>query len=105
MDNNGDSISDEELDKRYREIVDSFIDQANELTGHNSPENVGMAMLFAASRFNAFVVSQHAKDLGSYQADLPRAREFFSSRYAEMLQENLDDYMKIYQKYASFVKN
>ena len=97
MDNNGDSISDEELDKRYREIV--------ELAGHNSPENVGMAMLFAASRFNAFVVSQHAKDLGSYQADLPRAREFFSSRYAEMLQENLDDYMKIYQKYASFVKN
>jgi len=59
-----DSISEEEVDALYRNMIDAFIDHANELAEQNSPENVGMALLFAASRFNAFVVSQHAENIG-----------------------------------------
>jgi len=95
-------ISDEELDKRYRQMIDTFIDQANTLAENNSPENVGMALLFAASRFNAFVVSQHAESLEAYEKDLDKARSFFSSQYQEMLDENLDDYKKVYEKYYKF---
>ena len=51
-----DSIIDDELDAVYRRMVDLFIDLANELAEDNSPENVGMALLYAASRFNAHVV-------------------------------------------------
>ena len=61
MESTEDVISDEELDKRYRELIDSFIDHANELSAHNSIENVGLALLFAASRFNAYVVSSTRK--------------------------------------------
>ncbi|MFT5504830.1 MAG: hypothetical protein ACI845_002562 [Gammaproteobacteria bacterium] len=98
------SISEEELDSRYREIVDSFIDQANELAGHNSIENVGMAMLFAASRFNAYVVSQHADNKEKYKADRPKAQSFFMSQYKDMLDENLEDYEEVFQKYHEFTK-
>ena len=97
-------FDDEELDARFREIVDSFIDQANDLAGHNSIENVGMALLYAAARFNAYVVSQHADSEQDYLADLPRAREFFLKQYREMLEENLDDYQRVYQKYGQFRK-
>ena len=98
------TLSDEELDEQYRRMVDSFIDQANELAEANSAENVGMALLYAASRFNAHVVSQHAKDQEGYEKDLPRARDFFCGQYQRMLDENLEDYKSIYGKYANFMR-
>ena len=99
-----DTITDDELDATYRRMVDLFIDQANELAEDNSPENVGMAMLFAASRFNAHVVSQHAQTLEEYERDLAKAREFFLAQYQQMLDENLEDYKQVYSKYAQFLK-
>lgn len=98
-------IDDEELDRRYRAMIDSFIDQANQHAENNSPENIGMALLFAASRFNAFVVSQHAETLHAYEKDLGKAREFFVKQYQDMLEENLQDYKSVYQKYGQFIKN
>jgi hypothetical protein len=97
-------ISDEELDARHREMIDSFIDRANELSDHNSPENIGMALLYAASRFNAFVVSEHAKDFQAYENDLEKAEEFFVSQYRNMLGENLEDYKKVFEKYYKFTR-
>jgi len=99
-----DSISDDELDAVYRHMVDLFIDRANELAEDNSPQNVGMALLYAASRFNAHVVSQHAESLESYERDLPEAQDFFVKQYQQMLDENLEDYKQVYSKYAQFLK-
>ena len=99
-----DSINEEEVDALYRKMIDSFIDRANELAEQNSPENVGMALLFAASRFNAFVVSQHAENIDDYEKDVQKARDFFMSQYQEMLNENLEDYKKVYAKYYEFTK-
>ncbi len=98
------AINDDELDTQYRQIIDNFIDQANTLAENNSPENVGMALLFAASRFNAYVVSQHAENIENYEKDLEKARSFFSAQYLEMLDENLDDYKRIYDKYFQFTR-
>jgi len=98
------TLSDEELDAIYRGMVDSFIDRANELAETNSAENVGMAMLYAAARFNAHVVSQHAETAQDYERDLPKAREFFRDQYQRMLDENLEDYKSVYSKYANFMR-
>jgi len=100
-----DSPTDEDIDTLYRQMIDSFIDRANQLAEQNSPENVGMALLFAASRFNSFVVSQHAENLEGYQSDIPRAKSFFTAQYEEMLDENLEDYKQAFDKYAKYVKN
>ena len=99
-----DTLSDEELDEIYRRMVDMFIDRANEFAESESQENVGMALLYAASRFNAFVVSQHANTLEDYERDLPKARDFFRGQYREMLDENLEDYKQVYTKYAHLLK-
>ena len=99
-----DVISDEELDEVYRRMVDLFIDRANEFAETNSQENVGMALLYAAARFNAHVVSQHAQSLEDYERDLPRAQKFFMEQYQQMLDENLEDYKEVYSKYAQFLK-
>ena len=99
-----DEISDEELDEIFRRMADSFIDQANEFADSESRENVSLALLYAASRFNAHVVSQHANTLEDYERDLPRAREFFSNQYQRMLEENLEDYKQVYTKYSHLIK-
>ena len=99
-----DTISDEELDAVYRAMVDLFIDHANELAEDNSPENVGMALLFASSRFSAHVVSQHAQTLEDFERDLPKARAFFMQQYQQMLDENFEDYKEVYSKYAHLLK-
>lgn len=99
-----DTISDEELDEIYRRMVDLFIDRANEFAETNSQENVGLALLYAAARFNAHVVSQHANTLEDYAKDIPRARQFFQGQYAEMLEENLEDYKQVFTRYANFIK-
>lgn len=98
------NLSDEELDEILRQMADSFIDRANELAETNSPENVSMALLYAASRFNAHVVSQHAEDEEAYEKDIPRAREFFGEQYRRMLDENLEDYKRVYGKYANLMR-
>lgn len=90
-------MTDEELDEHFRQLVDAFIDQANELVRHSNPQNVGQALLHAASRYNAFVVSSHAPTLAEYNRDLFRARDFFVTQYEEMLDANLADYKKIYE--------
>lgn len=98
------TLSDEELDEIYRRMVDMFIDRANELAESESQENVGMALLYAASRFNAFVVSQHANTLEDYERDMSKARDFFRAQYQQMLDENLEDYKQVYTKYAHLIK-
>ena len=98
------TLSDEELDEIYRAMVDSFIDRANELAEGNSMENVGMALLYAASRYNAHVVSQHAENAEAYDREVPKAREFFCDQYQRMLDENLEDYKSVYSKYANLMR-
>ena len=97
-------LSDEELDEILRHMADSFIDRANEFTGDYSVENINLALLYAAARFNAFVVSQHAETLEDYDRDVPRAREFFQQQYQQMLDENFEDYKQLYTRYAHLTK-
>lgn len=100
-------MSDEDLDKEFRRIADSFIDLANRHVNSGNREIVSMALLYAAARFNSFVVAAHAPDVKKYDADRAKASEFFLGKYREMLDENLDDYRRQYDadlKYADFMK-
>lgn len=99
-------MSDEDLDKQFRNVADAFIHLANKQAETVPRENVSMALLYAAARFNSFIVASHAPDEGKYQRDREAAFEFFLREYKRMLKENLDDYAKIYgeNKYAQFMK-
>ncbi|HEY5734869.1 MAG TPA: DUF3144 domain-containing protein [Gammaproteobacteria bacterium] len=100
-------MTEDETDKQFREIADAFIDLANSKKEQTHAENIGMAMLYAVSRFNAYVVAMHADNLEKYEADAPQAKAYFLQQYESMLEENIADYKKIYQpplKYAHLMK-
>ena len=90
-------MNDENIDHEFRRMADAFIDQANTFIDASAKENVGMALLYAASRFNAFVVASHAPSIHKFDQDRDKAIQFFSSEYVRMLEENLDDYKLIYE--------
>lgn len=89
-------MSDDEIDVEFRRVADAFIDQANKHAETVKREHVGMALLYAAARFNAFVVAAHAPHVEKFNSDRERAVQFFTAEYLRMLQENLDDYRGIY---------
>lgn len=93
-------MTDEATEREFRRVADIFIDLANEQIASAPKENVGMALLFAASRFNAFVVASHCKTLDRYESDREKAVEFFSKEYLRMLQENLEDYRRAFEEPA-----
>lgn len=100
-------MSEQDIDKEFRRMVDSFIGLAN---GHGEQmprENVSMALLYAAARYNSFIVSSHAATVEDYDASREKAYEFFLGQYRRMLAENLDDYRRVYDedfKYAHLKK-
>lgn len=90
-------MSDADVDLQFKAIADQFIDLANQQVKNAHAENVGMALLYAASRFNAYVVASNAENLEKYESDVKTASDFFQGKYQEMLRENLDDYKKAYE--------
>jgi hypothetical protein len=91
-------MSDDAVDKEFRKLIDSFIRLANQHVESSKRENVAMALLYAAARFNSFVVASHATELNTFDAERPMAVEHFAREYLRMLNENLDDYRKVYQE-------
>ena len=100
-------MTEDEIEQQFREFADSFIDLANKHAEQTHAENVGMSLLYAASRFNAYVVAMHADNLEQYEQDMPDAVKYFKEQYASMLEENIQDYKKVYQpklKYEHLMK-
>lgn len=89
-------MTDEELNAHFRELVDLFIDQGNELAKKSNSENVSLALLHAASRYNAYVVASHAESFDQYEQDIADAKSYFQSQYSNMLDENFEDYKQVY---------
>ena len=90
------SLSDEEVNLQFREIADAFIDLANDQSNRFNRENVSLALLYAAARFNAFIVAGHADDAVTYERDRNSAFDYFTGEYRRMLEENLDQYREMF---------
>lgn len=73
--------------KKIFDIADQFIHLANELSQKHSLEEVSTAMRYAASRYNAFEVSQRAPDILLARED---AIQWFTEQYNQMFIDNID---------------
>ena len=85
--------------EQFWKLADSFINLANEHYEKESDGKVGYAMLYAAARFNAFIVAStagHKQDLGE---EKQQATEYFTEQYRKMFSENLEDYENNFEQY------
>jgi hypothetical protein len=94
-------MSDVERDKQFWELADSFIQLANTHLNEAKPSKVSASALFAASRFNAFVITVSASSKEQLIAEKEAAIAYFLEQYETMLRENIDEHLTRYDQPTS----
>lgn len=90
----------EAVDDVFFDRADAHIALANDQINEQVSEGeVSASLLFAASRFNAWVNAmtfENAKEMEKAKAE---SIEFFVNEYRMMLEDNLSDYIENYEDY------
>jgi hypothetical protein len=92
-------MSNEQPDAQFWKLVDSFVKSANDLCGTAPGTKVSVSMLYAASRFSAFIAAQSAKSRADLVSHHDEAVEYLVKQFGNMLRENLSDYEANFDKY------
>ncbi|MGI9318536.1 MAG: DUF3144 domain-containing protein [bacterium] len=85
--------------EEFWKLADSFINLANEHYEKDGDGKVGYALLYAAARFNAFIVASTAGDQAELAAEKDPATDYFTEQYRKMFSENLEDYQSNFDQY------
>jgi hypothetical protein len=91
-------MSDLQRDKQFWDMADSFIQLANTHLNAEKPSRVSGSALFAASRFNAFVIAAATESKAQLIAEKEAAIAYFLGQYESMLRENLDEHLARYDQ-------
>ena len=88
-------------DQKFFENIDAYIALANAHEGNNrgAPQLVGASLLFAAARYNIFLVARAQNDLETYNGKKEEAKSYFMDQFSKMFDDNWDDYAKHYDRY------
>lgn len=80
-------------DQQFWDMTDSFIQLANTHLDTAKPIRVSECALFAAARFNAFVVTAASANKEQFIAEKEAAIAYFLDLYEKMLRENLEEHL------------
>lgn len=83
----------------FWERADQVIALANQQCEHNTGNEVATSLLYAAARFNAFLVSSRMNDAAKMAQEKDDAVAFFTEQYKRMLTDNFNDYIKNFEQY------
>jgi hypothetical protein len=89
-------MSDKSDDDLFWELVEKFIEQANNACEEVDPGIVSAALMNATARFNAFVVAQSSLDKNEFAEDVEGTTNYLSGRYRDFLKEHMEDYRANY---------
>lgn len=92
-------MSQEDTDKGFWDRADSFIGLANGYCNETPRGKVSTSLLYAAARFNSFIVASHAESAEQMKTEKEAALDYFVEQYREMLEENLDDQIQNFQSF------
>ncbi|PHS31371.1 MAG: hypothetical protein COA95_06110 [Methylophaga sp.] len=86
--------------KTFQQRVDEFIAVANQQAADSSVDDVNTSIIFSAARFNAFSVARSVDSAEKLQAEKQGAIEYFTQRFAEMLEQNIDEHISRFDRYS-----
>lgn len=106
--NNQPTISPEEFNAQmqaFYERADAFINLANsQLSPQSHAGQVGSSLLYAAARYSASVASIGFVKASDFEKEKEDIIKFYTAQYEQMLSDNLDDYIKNFDKYTGLSK-
>ncbi len=86
-------------DKEFYEMADAFIAVANGHSGKVDQGKVSATFLYAAARFNTFLVASSSDSGEEFSSRRDEAIEYFTAEYKKMLDEHFTDYSDHFDKY------
>ena len=86
-------------DPTFFNRADSFIHLANEHCSNIGRGKVSASLLYSSARFQAWNAVTWSKSSAEAQSKRQETIEYFVEQYRSMLEENLDDYIKNFDKY------
>jgi hypothetical protein len=89
-------MSNKSDDDLFWNLVESFIEQANDACEEADPGIVSAALMNAAARFNAYVVAQSSLDKAEFAEDVDGTTNYLTGRYRDFLKEHMEDYRENY---------
>ena len=90
-------ISDE---KKFWDMTDAFLQQANTLSDSNDVGRTAEALMYAAARFNTYLVASSCKDRNDLKDDRESSEAILREQFDKMLTSNFDDYVENYKIYT-----
>lgn len=86
-------------EKTFQERCDEFIAVANQQNSETEVDNVNAAILFSAARFNVFSNVRQFDDVEALKEQKQSMVDYFSQRYREMMEQNLEEYIERFDDY------
>lgn len=86
-------------DPAFWERLNAVINLVNDQCSTAAPNDVGSSTLYAAARFNAFILAKTTGSAENMKRERERALEYFSGQFRLMLESNLDDFTENFVDY------
>lgn len=93
-------MSDIPRDKEFYKLADAQLALANTHMGEVKPSKVSATLLFAAARFNAFVIATSAENKAQFLLEKEAAIAYFMQEYEKNLRENIDEHLSRYDEHV-----
>lgn len=87
-------------DDKFYDRADAFIHLANDQTDEASHQMVNASLMFASARFSAFVSARGFASGEAMAAKKAETVEYFMAGYRQMLEANLDAYVRNFEAYV-----
>ncbi len=92
-------MSNTDKDKEFYEMADAFINLANKQKKDVDQGKVSATFLYAAARFNTFLVASASDSADEFASRKEEVFEYFMAEYKKMLEEHFADYHANFDTY------
>ncbi|GGC00537.1 hypothetical protein GCM10011352_28360 [Marinobacterium zhoushanense] len=87
------------FDDEFVEATNKLIEIANEMGGKYGDHKMGVAFIYAAARFNAYIAAGSVTKAEELVDKRDKAVEYFTDRFRQLFDGNLADYIANFDLY------
>jgi hypothetical protein len=98
-------MSDNSPSPAFFERANALINLANEQCTTAHPNEVSASSMYAAARFNAFIVAGTTGNAKTMALEKERALEYFTDQFRKMMVNNLDDFIENFDRFMTRPKS
>lgn len=88
-------------DEQFWQLVDAFINLANDKAQTLDRNTIGPAILFAATRFNAYMLAVSTGNQEAFAQQKDAAIQYYKEQHEKMLNDNFGDFETNFEKYRT----